>query len=453
MTAKTVHIDKLKAYLGTPPRSWLPATTGESNTTVDSRASTSPLLPGTLIGPILPPSTGQQTVPRPVNQQRDYAGKQRDLVSVRPSSALPPPVERDVESERYIPDNSSVQWDADLIPVREECSTPSASSIQWETVRIPAKIVESGGSKLDNSGAQWRPVLTPIREETGETGDSSVQWNADLTPVEEGVIADVPVVDHATTPATVLQSGGESEKCHVPGKSWNRSRAHSSAAWQRGNKGRKPSGTVTANIHPVYDNNNPDTVISYSQMPPRNGVPLGSLQDQPAHIDFSLTPSPERPSFEPNPLAVEFVPASTDRDRQREEVYSADWSVGENRPRRNRKLPNKFANFYMGKGNVCRSSCAAQAKDYGYLLNNGNSKGKVKGFKVTGETEEKMTNEQRIKLIKGAIDPIDVNYNQFKIENCKIFTKNMIKQWAFKFDKRMIRKIGEDDIDTLPYGY
>ena len=46
--------------------------------------------------------------------------------------------------------------------------------------------------------------------------------------------------------------------------------------------------------------------------------------------------------------------------------------------------------------------CAAQAKDYGYLLNNGNSKGKVKGFKVTGETE-------------------DVNYNQFKIENCKIF--------------------------------
>jgi len=82
MTAKTVHIDKLKAYLGTPPRSWLPATTGESNATVDSVSTASPLLPGTLIGPILPPSTGQQTVPRPVNQQRDGAGKQRDLVSV-----------------------------------------------------------------------------------------------------------------------------------------------------------------------------------------------------------------------------------------------------------------------------------------------------------------------------------------------------------------------------------
>jgi len=103
------------------------------------------------------------------------------------------------------------------------------------------------------------------------------------------------------------------------------------------------------------------------------------------------------------------------------------------------------------EGNHMVFWCAAQAKVYGYLLNNGNSKGK--GFKVTGETEEKMTNEQRIKLIKGAIDLVDVNYKRFKIENCKIFTKNMIKQWAFKFDKRMIRKIGEDDIDTLPYGY
>jgi len=139
----------------------------------------------------------------------------------------------------------------------------------------------------------------------------------------------VPVVDHATTPATVLQSEGKSEKCHVPEKSWNRSRAHSSAAWQRGawqrgNKGRKPSGTVTANILLVCDNNNRDTIMSYSQLPPRNGVPLGSLQDQPANIDCSLTPSPERPSFKPNPLAVEFVPASTNRERQREEVYSAD---------------------------------------------------------------------------------------------------------------------------------
>jgi len=48
---------------------------------------------------------------------------------------------------------------------------------------------------------------------------------------------------------------------------------------------------------------------------------------------------------------------------------------------------------------------------------------------------------------------VDVNYNQFNIKNCEIATKHMVKQWAFKFDKRKIRKIGEDDIDTLSYGY
>jgi len=95
-------------------------------------------------------------------------------------------------------------------------------------------------------------------------------------------------------------------------------------AWQRGNKSRKPSGTVTANIHPVCDNNNRDTVISYSQLPPGSGVPFDPLQDQPANIDFSLTPNPEKPSFELDPMAVKFFPANTDRDRQREEVYSAD---------------------------------------------------------------------------------------------------------------------------------
>ena len=104
-------------------------------------------------------------------------------------------------------------------------------------------------------------------------------------------------------------------------------------------------------------------------------------------------------------------------------------------------------------GNHMEFWCCAQAKDYGYILDNGKQAGKVKGFRVNAETEEKMTNEQRIKLIKGAINHIDVNYNQFTIKNCEIITKHMVKQWAFKFDKRMIRTLSEDEIDTLPYGY
>ena len=97
--------------------------------------------------------------------------------------------------------------------------------------------------------------------------------------------------------------------------------------------------------------------------------------------------------------------------------------------------------------------CCAQAKDYGYILNNGKHAGKVEGFKVNAESEQKMTNEQRVKLIKGAVNNIDINYNRFDIKNCEIITKHMVKEWAFKFDKRMIRTISENEIDTLPYGY
>jgi len=47
-------------------------------------------------------------------------------------------------------------------------------------------------------------------------------------------------------------------------------------------------------------------------------------------------------------------------------------------------------------GNYMKFWCCAQSKDYGYILDNGKQAGKVKGFKVNAETEEKMTNEQRI---------------------------------------------------------
>ena len=105
------------------------------------------------------------------------------------------------------------------------------------------------------------------------------------------------------------------------------------------------------------------------------------------------------------------------------------------------------------RGNNMKYWCCTQAKDYGYLLDNDKSVGKVKGFRCNAETEEKMTNEQRIKLIKGAVDPVDINYELFARKHCEIFTQPIIKTWGFKFDKRMIRITSDDEIDTLPYGY
>jgi hypothetical protein len=97
--------------------------------------------------------------------------------------------------------------------------------------------------------------------------------------------------------------------------------------------------------------------------------------------------------------------------------------------------------------------CCAQAKDYGYNLNDGKQVGKVKGFRVNAETEQKMTNEQRINLIKGISSQVDINYDPFTIKNNKIFTKHLVKHWSFKFDKRIIKYINEYEIDTIPYGF
>src|SRR5215467_7458557 len=62
----------------------------------------------------------------------------------------------------------------------------------------------------------------------------------------------------------------------------------------------------------------------------------------------------------------------------------------------------------------------AQSKDYGYIKSDGEYVGKVKGFRVTAESEERMTHEARINLIRGAIQNVNINYTQFNILNNKI---------------------------------
>jgi hypothetical protein len=95
----------------------------------------------------------------------------------------------------------------------------------------------------------------------------------------------------------------------------------------------------------------------------------------------------------------------------------------------------------------------AQPKDYGYILDNGDVKGKCKGFRVTAETEEKMTFEERTRLINREVNTVNIKYNQFEIKNRKIFTEDRVKQWSFKFDKRIVVRVDDDLVDTLPYGF
>jgi len=278
-------------------------------------------------------------MPRPVNRRQNDAGKQRDLGAGRPSSALPTSLERVEESERYIPDASSIQWDTVLIPVEEVLPDSRRGA------------VESESSKPDNS---------------------SVQWDAVLTPVSGEIVADAPAFDHVTTSAAVVRGVGKSEETagrpllvptevhatpageseregrDVAGKSWKRCRAHTGVVRQRSYKGRNAFGTVTADIHSVYDNNNNrDTVMSYSQLPPGDGVSSVPKGDETADTDRSRVISPKRPSFVLNSLANECVSASSEFEGSREEVYNTDWRARESRPQWDRKSPKKFADFHM----------------------------------------------------------------------------------------------------------
>ena len=104
------------------------------------------------------------------------------------------------------------------------------------------------------------------------------------------------------------------------------------------------------------------------------------------------------------------------------------------------------------KTNIEFWACA-QSKDYGYLKKDGKYVGKVKGYRVTVETEDKMNHQSRVDFIKGSIANVNINYTQFTIKNSQIFTKDLVKQWGFQFDKRKIIKINDDEINTVPYGY
>jgi len=61
----------------------------------------------------------------------------------------------------------------------------------------------------------------------------------------------------------------------------------------------------------------------------------------------------------------------------------------------------------------------ANPKNYGCVLDNGDVKGKCKGFRVNAEAKEKMTFEERTKLINGEVNSVNINSDQFVIKTRK----------------------------------
>lgn len=95
-------------------------------------------------------------------------------------------------------------------------------------------------------------------------------------------------------------------------------------------------------------------------------------------------------------------------------------------------------------------------KSYSDKEPNNNTHTKVKGFTLNFENSQVINHNQMIKIVKGEIKErvlVDENKITRDTKNKTIVNKYQEKVFKFEYDKRVIKTINEDNIDTLPYGY
>ena len=111
----------------------------------------------------------------------------------------------------------------------------------------------------------------------------------------------------------------------------------------------------------------------------------------------------------------------------------------------------KFTNEIKGN-NYIKEFVSAGPKNYGYLLNNGMSVCKIKGFSVNFIASQKLNFESMRELvINQNDDKINVEQNKFIRDKNEwvIRTETMNKQYRQVYDKRILLS----NFETLPYGY
>jgi len=278
-----VHIDKLKAYLDTPPRFWLAATTNDDNRIADLKPATNPVTPDILIGPVMSPSVEQQPTPRFVNRRRTDAEKQKGLSHSIPNVTLPTSMVEEassmlsdsrkaVESPSSEVGDSSAQLNTDLTLVKKVDTLPvnKISTVVKIplTDKEPANVLEERDFQIETPTSDPTTTIAASEREKMITDAPAIYYvTTSAAVVSEGENVEKaetflpdPTVVHAT-PAGEDEIGGQS----VAGRSWKRNRAHPSVVRQQSQKGRNSSITVTADIHSAYDNDNSGNTASHHQ--------------------------------------------------------------------------------------------------------------------------------------------------------------------------------------------
>ena len=106
-------------------------------------------------------------------------------------------------------------------------------------------------------------------------------------------------------------------------------------------------------------------------------------------------------------------------------------------------------------GNAMTHFVSIGPKSYSVKYGNNEQKSAIKGFTLNHENSSLLNHDSLSKIVKEQVREITI-YNENKItrKNREIVKKYCEKILKFGYDKRVIRQINENDIDTLlPYGY
>ena len=93
-------------------------------------------------------------------------------------------------------------------------------------------------------------------------------------------------------------------------------------------------------------------------------------------------------------------------------------------------------------------------KSYSFKYGDNDEKSAIKGFTLNHENSSILNHNSMSKIVKKQIRELTiVNENKIMRKNREIVKRCCEKVFKFGYDKRVIRQINEDHIDTLPYGY
>ena len=105
-----------------------------------------------------------------------------------------------------------------------------------------------------------------------------------------------------------------------------------------------------------------------------------------------------------------------------------------------------------GKG--ISSFVSTGPKSYSFKYDNDEQKSAIKGFTLNHENNNLLNHDSLSKIVKRQIREITiVNESKITRKNREIVNKYCEKIFKFGYDKRVIKHVDENHIDTLPYGY